>query len=42
MGNLTFTLKWNATVDLDLHLYCEHGTMIYFSHTKCATCNISS
>ena len=38
MGDLTFTLKWNAPVDLDLHLYCEHGTQIFYGHHECNTC----
>jgi hypothetical protein len=35
MGGLTFTLKWNAKVDLDLALVCEHGTNVYFSKKVC-------
>ena len=38
MGGLTFTLKWNAPVDLDLALVCEHGTNVYFSSKTCSKC----
>jgi len=39
MSNLTFTLKWKAKVDLDLYLYCEHGTSINFNNKKCSKCD---
>ena len=30
MKGLTFTLKWNARVDLDLYLVSHSGDVIYF------------
>ena len=39
MKTLTFTLKWNATVDLDLRLNCHHDSHIYYSNKSCSYCD---
>ncbi|CAF0951811.1 unnamed protein product [Adineta steineri] len=37
-GDVTITLAWFDSNDLDLHVICPCGTKLYFGNKKCPTC----
>jgi hypothetical protein len=37
-GDVTITLAWFDSNDLDLHVTCPCGTDLYFGNKKCSTC----
>ncbi|UJR18637.1 hypothetical protein I4U23_005545 [Adineta vaga] len=38
-GEVTISLIWHDSNDLDLHVACPCGTDLYYGHTKCSTCS---